>query len=165
MNILDPLKLIVDVIKAGYQAATKMPRITCDIRGMYASRYGPDYLPSLSGNDIEAEGIEIETHIEILLSNSGGVDTTLKDIYVLCNSRGKKLGRLSCYFREAQDKFYDRDFAGIVIEPRRIWGPKTLKIQGSLWNIDKPPKNMKATLVVEVVSQRPIKKRVKFFFD
>jgi len=158
--MLGPLRLLVDVVKAGYQVATKMPRITCNIRSVYNARWSPDFFSDEHGN-VEGEGIRIEACISILLDNSGGADTTLKDIYVVCKSHRKQLGRLSCY-AIAKDK--NRQLAGIIVEPRRIWGPETLEIVGSLWDIDRPPKDLEATLVVEVVAQRPVKKKIKFYF-
>ena len=162
MSILDFFKLIIDVIKAGYQAATKIPRVTCDVRGVYKARWSPDYFPNESGDTI-AEGIEIDTKVEILLDNKGSVDTTLKDAYVVVRSHKKVLGRLEHHLLNRTKEYDQRRIHGIVIEPRRIWGPETIQFRGSLWDIKKPPEDLEAELVIEVVAQRPIRRKINLY--
>jgi hypothetical protein len=159
--MLDIFRLIVDVVRAGYQAARKIPRVTCDIHGVYKARWSPDFFPDESGNTI-AEGIRIETAGTILLANSGSVDTTVKHIYVVCMSGKKILGQLQCRLRTKRSD-YESSLSGVIIKPRRIWGPETISIEGSLWNINEPPKDLEAELVIEIVSQRPIKKKIKLY--
>ena len=151
----------MDVVKAGYQAARKIPQVTCDVRGVYKARWSPDFFPDESGNTI-AEGIEIYTKATILLANSGSVDTTVKDAYVVCRSGKKILGQLQCRLM-TKESDYGPPLSGVVIEPRRIWGPETISIKGSLWDINKPPKDLEAELVIEVVAQRSIKKKIKLY--
>lgn len=135
----------------------KRPRINCDIRGVYNARWAPDYWSDENGS-VKAEGIRIQAWMNILLDNSGELDTTLKDIYILCHSRGKEIGRQDCYYKHYQP------LAGILIAPRRIWGPETIEIMGSLWNIIELPSALETKLVVEVVDQRPINKKIKIPF-
>jgi hypothetical protein len=154
MNPLDIPRTIVDVVKAGYYAARQIPRVTCDVKGLYKARWSLDSFPDESGNTI-AEGIRIETAGTILLANSGSVDTTVKDIHVVCMSGKKILGQLQCD--------YEPSLSGVIINPRRIWGPESIRIEGSLWGINEPPEDLEAELVIEVVSQRPIKKKIKLY--
>lgn len=161
MPPLDMFRLVVDVVRAGYQTARNLPRVTCDIKGVYQARWSPDFLPDENGNTV-AEGIRIETLGTILLSNSGSVDTTVKDVYVICMSGKKKLGQLQCRLTTKRSG-YESSLSGVILLPRRIWGPKTIGIEGSLWNISKPPEDLEAELVIEVVSQRPIRKKIKLY--
>ena len=161
MSPLDIFRLLIDVVKAGYHAARQIPQVTCDIHGVYKARWSPDSFPDESGNTI-AEGIRIETAGTILLVNSGSVDTTVKDVHVVCMSGKKILGQLRCILT-AKRSDYELSLSGVIIEPRRIWGPKTIRIEGSLWGINEPPKDLEAELVIEVVSQRPIKKKIKLY--
>ena len=154
MNWLDIFKSIVDVVKAGYKAARNIPHVTCDVKGLYKARWSPDSFHDENGNTI-AEGIRIETAGTILLANSGSLDTTVKDVHVVCMSGKKILGQLQCD--------YESSLSGVIIKPRRIWGPKTIRIEGSLWGIGEPPKDLEAELVIEVVSQRPIKKKIGLY--
>lgn len=162
MSILDIFKLIMDVVKAGYQAARKIPQVTCDVRSVYKARWSPDFFPDESGNTI-AEGIEIYTKATILLANSGSVDTTVKDAYVVCRSAKKTLGQLQCRLM-TKESDYGPPLSGVVIAPRRIWGPETINIRGTLWNIGELPEDLETELVIEVVAQRPIKKKIKLHF-
>jgi len=160
--MLDIFKLIMDVVKAGYQAARKIPQVTCDVRGVYKARWSPDFFPDENGDTI-AKGIEISTQATILLANSGSVDTTVKDAYIVCRSGKKILGHLQCRFM-TKESDYGPPLSGVVIEPRRIWGPETISIRGSLWDINEPPTDLEAELVIEVVAQRSIKKKIKLYF-
>lgn len=158
---LDMFRLIVDVVRAGYQTARNLPRVTCDIKDVYQARSSPDFFPDENGNTV-GEGIRIETLATILLSNSGSVDTTVKDIYVICMSGRRELGQLRCRLMTKRSG-YESSLSGIILLPRGIWGPKTISIEGSLWNISKPPEDLEAELVIEVVSQRPIRKKLKLY--
>jgi hypothetical protein len=161
MSPLDILRIIVDVVKAGYQAARRIPQVTCDVKGLYKARWSPDFFPDENGSII-AEGIRIETAGTILLANSGSVDTTVKGVQVVCMSGKKILGQLECSVKSKKGG-YAPPLSGVILLPRRIWGPETIRIEGSLWGIDEPPKDLEAKLVIEVVSQRPIKKKIKLY--
>ena len=119
------------------------------------------FFPDENGNTI-AEGIRIETAGTILLANSGSVDTTVKDVHVVCMSGKKKLGQLQCRLMTKRSD-YESSLSAVIIKPRRIWGPETISMEGSLWNISKPPEDLEAELVIEVVSQRLIKKKIKLY--
>lgn len=159
--LLDILRTIVDVVRAGYQAARKVPQVTCDIEGLYRARWSPDFFPDEKGNTI-AEGIRIETAGAIRLANSGSVETTVKGAKVVCSSSRKTVGQLECSVR-SKKTHYAPPLSGIIFMPPRIWGPETITIEGSLWGIDEPPEDLEANLVIEVVSQRPIKKKTKLY--
>jgi len=51
-----------------------------------------------------------------------------------------------------------------MLEPRRIWGPEVIEFRGSLWDIEKPPEDLQAELIIEVVAQRSIKRKIKLYF-
>lgn len=53
---------------------------------------------------------------------------------------------------------------GVMLEPRRIWGPEVIEFRGSLWDIEKPPEDLQAELIIEVVAQRSIKRKIKLYF-
>jgi len=161
---MDPVSQIVDIAKIAYQAASKMPQVQCDVRHLYNLRRSPDYMPEEITDGATVEGIRIEAYIEILLSNAGAADTSLKDIYVECKRGRNKLGRLDCHYVKSAYVTDDGKFAGQIIEPRRTWGPQVLQIVGTLWNINELPTDMKTTLVIEVVAQRSIKKKIKLHF-
>jgi len=157
----DIFRVIVDVVRAGYQAARKIPQVTCDVKGLYKARWSPDFFPDEEGNII-AEGIRIETAGTILLANSGWVDTAVKGVQVVCMSGKKVLGQLECGMKSKKSG-YTPPLSGLILLPRRIWGPETITIEGSLWGMDEPPRDLEAELVIEVVSQRPIKKKIKLY--
>lgn len=162
MSILDFVGLIADVFKIGYNAVTKRPNVTCDVKGVFQARWSPDYMPDGKGGT-EAEGIEIWTRATIQLANSGFVDTTVKDAYVVCRSGKKALGRLRCMIPTKQSD-YGPPLSGVVIEPRRVWGPNTISIRGTLWHINELPKDLESELIVEVLSQRSVKKKFRLVF-
>jgi len=162
MMILDIAKVAVDVFKAGYNTATNRPQITCDVHGVYAARWCLDHMPDGKGGS-DAEGMLIETGATILLANSGRVDTTVKDVYVICRSGKKVLGKLRCEWQVTRMEYDLQPLSGVIVEPRRVWGPNRIKIQGTLWNIRELPKDLKAELVVDVVAQRPIKRSIKLY--
>lgn len=163
MGISDIVKLIIDAIKAGYHAATNRPHVICDVLGVYKARWSPDFFPGENGNTV-AEGIEINTKARIRLTNEGRVDTTLKDIHIIVRSGKAVLGQLPAYPSRSVDKFHDKSICGAVIKPRRMWGPEVIEFRGSFWNIYELPPDLEAELVVEVVAQRPIKKKIKLYF-
>ncbi len=162
MGILDYLQLIVPSIRGVLKRLMNRPSVTCDVRGVYEAQWSPDFIPNEKGGT-DAEGIEIRTKAIILLANSGPVDTTVKDAYIVCRSSKKILGQLQCRFMTTSSD-YGPPLSGVVIEPRRTWGPETISIRGTLWDIDEPPKDLGAELVMEVVAQRSIKKKIKLYF-
>ena len=119
-------------------------------------------MPNEKGETVD-EGIEIYTKASILLANSGSVDTTVKDAYIVCRTGKKILGQLQCRFM-TKGSDYGPPLSGVVIEPRRIWGPETISIRGTLWDTNELPKDLEAELVIEVVAQRSIKKKIKLYF-
>lgn len=163
MRIWDMSHLVISAVAGIYNIATKRPRVTCDVRGVYGAKWGPDYLPDESGKTV-AEGIEIYTGVEILLANNGPVDTTLQDAYVVVKSHKKVLGHLRHYLLRGKHKHDESYIHGIVIEPRRIWGPEHLHFRGSMWGIEEPQKDWEAELVIEVVAQRPVKRKISLYF-
>lgn len=153
MSTFDP-RLIIDAIKVGYRAARGIPRITCDVLGVYKARWGPDYFHDEKGNVI-AEGMEIDTRVSLRLNNVGAVDTQVKEIYLLLKSGKKLLGRLNPLHNPLSE--------GIIIKPRRFWEPKTIQFRGSLWDIHEPLKGMRGELIVEVVAQRHVKRKINLY--
>jgi len=141
-----------NTIRLVWQAIKNRPQVTCDIHGVYGSRWCLDYLPEeLGGN----EGILIEVPVEFLLANNGPADTTIKDVYI--NVR---------YARIKPVRFAplpQHKIQGVEIGPRKIWGPHMVTFSGSLWNITEPPKDSRAELVVEPVAQQPVRRQIKLF--
>jgi len=128
-------------------AARQRPSVTCDIRLTPQARWSPDWLQDDNGKEL-ASGIQFEIAVNLLLANDGPVDTSMKDIYIELTYHRNKHIKLTSGLPVQE----------IAIAPRRSWGPKLISFSGSIWNIDKPPQDVKFQLVVEPLAQRPVRK-------
>jgi hypothetical protein len=159
MGILGFFKLVADICRAAYLAVRNRPGVTCDKISAYKAIWYPDSIPDEQGN-VVAEGIAIELVVSFMLTNNGPVDTTLKDTYVVVKHGKKKLGRLT----HISSQYYMGHIHEIQIEPRKAWGYLWLKLYGFLEGITEPPEDLKAELVIEVVAQQPVKKKINLYF-
>jgi hypothetical protein len=155
---------ILDSFRFTYLAARNRPHVSCDnVSTFYPALWGPDYFFDIDGKEI-ASGIEITVHVSFLLANHGPVKTGIKDIYIEVIHNKKKKGRLE-YQPDTKDKrLHLNKVQDIQIGPREPWGPCTLRFSGSIWNIDEPTKDTKAKLVIEPMTQRPLKKNIGLHF-
>ena len=168
--MVDLFVLIANIFKAGYLVAINRPQVTCNLHGVFKTRWYPDYIPDEDGKTI-AEGIRIELTIKFLLANNGPVDTTLKDTYVVIKHNRKELCRLKHsvdhYHMKMKDKDYYYDVSKIYrtqIKSRQTWGPEELKFEGNIWGMEEIPQDLKAELIIEPVAQRPVRKKITLYF-
>ena len=161
MPISDALKLIFDLFYRFYRIVTNRPKIICDEVYTSPARWKPDYIPECLRNgsaNEETSGVEILCNVSFSLSNEGAVDTSIKDIYIDVKYVDPKRSqerhsRLDCAFQK-----------GVVVGPRRTWSGGAV-VCGTLWGVDELPKNMETTLVIEPVSQKPVCKKIRLWFE
>ncbi len=159
--LLDVIKLLFDFLGRFYRIVTNRPKIICDKVYTSPARYQPDSVPEWlrNGSDNEeTSGVEILCSVSFLLSNEGAVDTSIKDIYIdvkyIDPKRSQERhGRLACVLQK-----------GVVIGPRRTWSGGG-EVCGTLRGVDELPKNMETTLVIEPVSQKPVRKKIRLWFE
>jgi hypothetical protein len=153
MPVIDLLRWLTDVAKAVWSATGQRPSVTCDIQYTLPARWSPDWFHDQNGKEL-ATGIMFEADVNLLLSNHGSVDTSIKDIYINVRYSKNRNVKLTSSLPVQQ----------VVISPRRNWGPKSIEFSGSIWGIDKPPDVLKAELVIEPLAQRPIRKQIELIF-
>ena len=150
----DFLGWIADTVRSAWLTARNRPRVTCDNLTAYQPRWCPDWFLDDSGNEI-ASGIQIEVYVNFLLANEGPVDTSIKDIYIDIEHNRNKHDQLRCPLPVQK----------VEIAPRRTWGPKSIEFTGSIWDVDEPSHDWKAEFVVEPLAQRPIRRKIKLYFN
>jgi len=156
--MLDYIKSLVGILWNLWLTVNKRPKVTFDVLGVYRAQWLPDCEHDAEGNVI-AEGIRVEAKVQLLLSNSGPVDTTLKGISIRFKYNDAKIGLL------LWQHWKDKDIApGARIMPRGVWGPKYLDFSNVLWDVTELPKILEAELVVEPVAQRPVRRKIKLRF-
>ncbi|MBM3173110.1 MAG: hypothetical protein FJ022_03610 [Chloroflexi bacterium] len=153
MQVIDFLRWLTDVAKAVWSATGQRPSVTCDIQYTLPARWGPDWFHDQDGKEL-ATGIMLEADINLLLSNHGSVDTSIKDIYITVRYSKNSSVKLTSGLPVQK----------VVISPRRNWGPKQITFYGSIWGIDKPPDFLRAELVINPLAQRPIRKQIELIF-
>ena len=152
--ILSLLASLADKFLSFSQLLRHKPRVTCDIHGVFAGKWSPDFFPEEYGG---SEGIQINVPVSLLLANNGSVDTTIKDAYINVRYARNKPIRLTPI------ETVHVKIQGAEIGPRKIWGPHMVTFIGSLWDIYEPPQDLRAELIVEPVAQKPIRRPIKLF--
>ncbi len=145
---------VLGALRAIWLAVRNRPQVICDIRGVFQPRWHPDWLYDDSGK-VVAEGTQISVGIEFLLANNGPVDTMIKDIYIRVKWKNEQY-RLEPLLRKSAIK--------PEIGPRKVWGPETVEFVGTVWGMEKPPKNLKGELLVEPVAQHSLRRTIKLSF-
>jgi hypothetical protein len=152
--MFDLLGWLTDLIRRVWLAAMQRPDVRCDIRFTPQARWTPDWWHDDKGKDL-ASGIQFEISINFLLANHGPVNTSLQNLYIELTYHRNRHAKLASGLLVQE----------IEIAPRRSWGPKSVSFSGSIWNIDKPPQDMKFQLIVEPLGQRPVRKSIYPLFD
>ena len=151
--------IIKDVIKTFYQAWSRRPDVTCHARAVSTFDWYVDQWEDLDANPID--GITAELSVQVLLTNNGPVSTMIKNVYIELKEGKNYLGRLG------YNRYRDRAFKieSIEIGPRKVWGPKWLAFRGSIANLMKIPRDLKAELIVEPVAQKPVSDEVPLLYE
>ena len=156
--MFDSIKSAIGLLWNLWAIVNNRPRVTFDVLSVYRAEWYPDWMHDEKGNVI-GEGIGINCKFEVIVSNHGPVDTTLKDIHVHLKYDDAKTGRLLWQHRK------DKDIApGARVMPRSVWGPHHLYFNVTLWNVTELPQITEAELVIEPVAHKPVRRKVKLWF-
>jgi hypothetical protein len=153
---LNLFKWLGDSLLRFYLILRNKPKIVCDHISAGPAEWSPDSVPEQVYNTISEEersGIRIEVRVSFLLSNEGPVDTSIKAIYIDVKHSQGKHHHLSARLQHQ-----------IEIGSRKTWHAEWVEFSGTLWGGDELPKDIEATLVVEPVAHKPVRKKIHLWF-
>lgn len=145
---------LVDMAKLAWSVIANRPRLRLEIVDCSPFRWTP-----------MGEGLCIFVEVEILLTNSGPVDTTVKDAFieVYQSIETYRSRKTQCRLDEIRfDRMHvragSRELRGSSIGPRSVWGPERVVFEG-FWELDTLPERWYARLTVEPIGQGHLEER------
>lgn len=150
------LGALVDIVKLAWSVIANRPRLRLEVVDCSPFRWTP-----------RGKGLSIWVEVEILLTNSGPVETTVKDAFieVYQSIETYRRGKIQCRLDELRfDTMEVRagllELRGSSIGPRKMWGPKRVVFKG-FWEVDTLPETWYARLIVEPIGQGRLEERFK----